>query len=189
MYDYEGDMFSYPGKTVCFSGHRPESLPDGGNPQSLVTGYIKKLINDEIVESLSDGYNTFIVGGARGIDLWAAEELLALRDDGYDLNIIVSVPYRGFGSRYYGHDAVIMHRSIECAEKVICIAESYFNGCMFRRNEYMVDHSSKLIAFVNDYRSGTGQTIRYAKKKNIITKIYSLPEIADYVVNSYAQLQ
>ena len=41
----------------------------------------------------------------------------------------------------------------------------------------MVDHSSKLIGVVRDYKSGTGMTIRYAKKKGLNTNIIDLNEI------------
>ena len=45
---------------------------------------------------------------------------------------------------------------------------------MQKRNYFMVDNSSKLIAVVDDYRSGTGQTIRYAENKGIDVSIIDI---------------
>ena len=41
----------------------------------------------------------------------------------------------------------------------------------------MVENSEKLIAFVNNYRSGTGQTINYARRTGIMTDITDLSDI------------
>ncbi len=57
----------------CFTGHRPERL---GMPESEVISGLQKEIHQAIV----DGFQTFISGMARGVDLWAAEIVLTLRD-------------------------------------------------------------------------------------------------------------
>ena len=57
----------------CFTGHRPEKL---GMPETEVVESLKK----EIRTAIADGFQTFISGMARGVDLWAAEIVLALRE-------------------------------------------------------------------------------------------------------------
>ena len=42
----------------------------------------------------------------------------------------------------------------------------YFNGCMQKRNQYMVDTSSVLIAVYDGVSGGTKNTVEYAKKKD-----------------------
>jgi predicted Rossmann fold nucleotide-binding protein DprA/Smf involved in DNA uptake len=39
------------------------------------------------------------------------------------------------------------------------------------RNKYMIDVSGKLIAYMADFKSGTGMTVRYAKNAGIIVKL------------------
>ena len=56
-------------------------------------------------------------------------------------------------------------------------SEEYSKDCYSVRNKYMVDSSSLLIAFVKNYRSGTGQTINYAKKTGKITDITDLSDL------------
>lgn len=60
---------------VCFTGHRPEKL---NQPEGIV---VKSLTN-AIHQAIADGKNVFISGVARGVDIWAAEIVLRLRNEG-----------------------------------------------------------------------------------------------------------
>ena len=113
-------------KTVCFSGHRPEKLPNGGDENSIAISQLKSLLYKEIYDSIT-----------------------------------------GYGDNWRGYDKWALSHIIEKADEVVTICPEFEKSCMKQRNEYMVDHSSKLIAVVSNYRSGTGQTIRYAQKKGI----------------------
>ena len=64
--------------------------------------------------------------------------------------------------------------SNEAAIKVIC--PSYSMAAFQQRNEWMVDHSSRLIAIYNGSPGGTRNTIEYAKRKKL--------EIATYDPNA-----
>mgnify|MGYP002508193063 CR=1 FL=1 len=46
--------------------------------------------------AIADGFQTFISGMARGVDLWAAEIVLELRDEGAAIRLICASPYTGF---------------------------------------------------------------------------------------------
>lgn len=59
----------------CFTGHRPEKL---GAPEEKIKAALKK----EIRTAVSEGYSVFISGMARGVDVWAAELVLELREEG-----------------------------------------------------------------------------------------------------------
>ena len=158
-------------RTVCFSGHRPEKLPDYGADFSQVVRVVKSILYKEILDSVKHGYNIFITGLSRGVDLWAGEIVLELQAKGYPIKLVAAIPFRGFGENYKDKDKFILGNILLKADEKVYLGESYTKGCLLRRNEYMVDRSGKLIAVVADYRSGTGQTIRYAEKQGIITRI------------------
>ncbi len=158
-------------RTVCFSGHRPEKLPVKGDSGALVIRYLKSILYKEILDSINAGYRRFITGLARGVDLWAGEILLELKAQGEDISIIAVKPYKAHGDNFLGREKFSLGRLISKADEVICLCDEYRKGCLQRRNEYMVDHSGKLIAVVSDYRSGTGATIRYAEKQNIKVRV------------------
>lgn len=165
-------------RTVCFSGHRQEKLPDKGNTSSLKMKVILSMLYYEIYKSIEDGYDTFIVGGSRGIDLMAAEFVYQFIHQGKNIRLIVAMPHPDFGSNFKGSDLYMRGNAIAEAELVVNVSEKYFEGCYSKRNQFMVNHSSRLIAVVSDWRSGTGQTIRYAQSAGIDTRIINADKIS-----------
>ncbi|MCH5193021.1 MAG: DUF1273 family protein [Oscillospiraceae bacterium] len=169
-------------RTVCFSGHRPEKLPGGGREREQIVKVLKSLLYKEIIDCIDDGYDTFVTGLARGVDLWAGDIILKLKAQGKDIKLVAAVPYKGHGSNFYGSDKFILGNIMLYADEVYYVSDEYTKWCLPKRNEYMVDRSGKLIAMVSDYKSGTGATIRYAKKKGIITKVIDVGKIDKQII-------
>ncbi len=45
------------------------------------------------------------------------------------------------------------------------VSQEYREGCMLKRNRYLVDHATCLLAVYNgEWRGGTAMTVRYARK-------------------------
>ena len=144
----------------CFTGHRPERL---GMPESDVIFDLK----GEIRTAIADGFQTFISGVARGVDLWAAEVVLALRNEGAAVRLICASPYRGFEGRWSREWQERYRRVMERADLVRFICPGYSEDCFQRRNQWMVDHSARLIAVYNGQPSGTRNTIKYAQRSGV----------------------
>lgn len=91
-------------------------------------------------------YRHFYCGCAMGFDMLAAEVALALQSELSGLQVIAVVPYRGQSERW--NDAMkARYDTILCnSDDVIILSEHYYHGCLLRRNDYMVFHSSSLIA-------------------------------------------
>ena len=168
-------------RTVCFSGHRPEKLPLNGDSGANVIRYLKSILYKEVLDSITAGYDRFITGLARGVDLWAGEILMELKEDGEKISIIAVKPYKTHGDNFSGEEKFSLGRLLSSADEVICLADEYRKGCFQRRNEYMVDRSGKLIAVVSDYRSGTGATIRYAEKQGIEVRTIDAKTFGDQI--------
>jgi len=164
-------------KTVCFSGHRPEKLPGKGLCDRAETVFIKNLLRSKIEKSISEGYTRFLSGVARGIDLWAAQTVLELREIHPDITLVCVKPVENQGHNFPEEDRIVYESVINRADKVVCTSAGYTRSCYAVRNRYMVDNAEKLIAFVNNYRSGTGQTINYARKLGRKTDITDLSSI------------
>lgn len=150
---------------VCFTGHRPEKLPDGGSRNSQKTRAIKSMLYHQISEALKDGYDTFITGMQRGIDLWAGEAVLDIMSTAKTpIKLIAVLPCKGFGSGFAGEEKFVFGRILEKAADIITVSGSYTRDCMLARNRFMVDNSSRLIAVMNSgcENTGTGYTLRYA---------------------------
>jgi uncharacterized phage-like protein YoqJ len=163
------DFYIDRARTVCFSGHRPEKLPQGKTAENM----IKSILTAEIIDSVREGFDTFISGGARGIDTWAGCIVTELKQQ-YFIRLICVIPFPEHGAKFTGRDKFDYGHMLKNADKIIYSSESYVKDAMKIRNQTMVDMSGKLIAVMTDPASGTGQTVRYAERKGIAIKLIGL---------------
>jgi len=149
---------------VCFTGHRPEKL-------TRFEWLIKKDLEKEIRQAVADGMNVFISGMARGVDIWAAQIVLKMRKKNQDIKLICACPYNGF-EQGWSEEWKQQYRDILAeADLVKYVCENYSRACFQIRNEWMVDHASRVIAVFNGEKGGTKNTIDYAIR-NAIEVIY-----------------
>ena len=144
----------------CFTGHRPSKL-------TISEKRLAELLETEIKRAIESGHTTFITGMAKGTDLVAAEIVLRLRECDPRLKLICALPYPGFGQRWGGGWTERFQRVLVQAdlEQTICPAFSYVS--YQARNEWMVLHSSLVIAVFNGERGGTKNTLDFAKRNGV----------------------
>ena len=145
---------------ACFTGHRPEKL----------TRTEKDIVRDlekEIRQAIADGLSVFITGMARGVDIWAAQIVLSLRNSGYDIKLICACPYDGFESGWSKDWQKQYKEILAAADYVKYVCEGYSRSCFQIRNEWMVNHATRVIAVFNGEKSGTKNTIDYAAKVDV----------------------
>lgn len=147
----------------CFTGHRPDKMELGEKE-------IKPLLEKAIDEAIENGYVTFITGMAEGVDTWAAEIVLERKKKNPNLHLICALPHPRFESRRSLAEKMRFNKIIKKADFVKEINVHYFNGCYQVRNEWMVDRSSLVIAVFSGQKSGTKNTVDYAKKRGISIK-------------------
>ena len=144
----------------CFTGHRPQKLRRSEKE-------IKADLERAIQQAITDGYTTFITGMAYGVDIWAGQIVVRLRKSNPALHLIAAVPFRGFEDRWSADWNRAYQELMEQADLVKFICPGYNAGAYQRRNEWMVDHSSRVIAVFNGEPSGTKNTIEYANKQAV----------------------
>ena len=146
--------------TCCFTGHREDKLRRMG---MVVRRELKKTIR----QAVKDGYTTFITGMAYGVDIWAGEIVADLKKRNKDIRLIAAVPFDGFESGWDDEWKKRYHELLEKADEVHYICDRYFRAAYQRRNEWMVDRSSRVIAVYNGEPGGTRNTINYAEKHQV----------------------
>ncbi len=147
-------------KRCCFTGHRPEKI-------ELSEKEIKPLLENAIDRAIEDGYVTFITGMAMGTDIWAAEILLKRKKKNKNLHLVCALPHPNFESRRSIIEKMRFNTIIKNADCVKQVSKLYYKGCYQVRNEWMVDRSNLVIAVFNGQKSGTKNTIDYARKKGL----------------------
>ena len=108
---------------------------------------------------MDDGFVTFISGMARGVDIWAAEIVLRLRESNPAIHLVAASPYHGFESRWSADWQSRYNDILRQADVVRFVCPSYSRDCFQCRNEWMVDRSSLVIAVYNGEPGGTRNTI------------------------------
>ena len=146
----------------CFTGHRPHKLHQ---PEWVVVASLEECIRDAI----DAGFVTFISGMAWGVDIWAAEIVLKLKKEGYPIHLIAAIPHEGFERSWDATWKKRYNAVLAEADLVKIICPHYHRGCYQIRNEWMVDHSARLIAAFNGESGGTKNTIDYATRKGVET--------------------
>lgn len=158
-------------RCCCFTGYRPHRFafsPDGLRPEM-----VQAALGTQIRRLYDEGYRTFISGMSAGVDLWAAAEVLALRQVHDDVVLIAAVPFVGQESHWSIPLQREYRRILDGAQQVEYLydetaAKEDASACYRGRNRWMVDRSDTVVAVceidVADSRTGTAATVRYARR-------------------------
>ena len=155
-------------KTCCFTGHRPDKLPWGEDESDPRCLRLKRAIAQAVEDAYVSGYRRFITGMARGGDLYFAEAVLALREAERDITLECARPCETQADSWPAEERARYRSILERCNYETLVQHSYDRFCMIRRNRYMVDRSSLLIAVYNGVpKGGTFQTLAYAMKRGL----------------------
>ncbi len=118
---------------------------------------------DMLEEAVSEGYDTFYCGMARGFDLLALDCLVSLSRK-YALKLIACIPYAGHETGFSFETRNTYRRLLEWCDEKIVLYPAYRYGCYHARDRYMVDRADLVIAYCTRDSGGTAYTLKYAEK-------------------------
>ena len=155
-------------QSVAFTGHRsiaPEKVPE-----------LRRQVRGKIRPLYMLGFRNSVSGMAMGFDMLAAEEVIKLKEELSELKLIAVIPYRGQSERWAYQQRQRYQRILSKADEEILLSEGYYNGCLLKRNDYMLDHVSGIIAYFDGKpMGGTFYTCRNARAKGIdLINLYRL---------------
>ena len=155
--------------TCCFTGHRPQKLPWGFDEDRNGCIAMKEIVKLEIQNSiLNYGITHFISGMALGFDMIAAEIVLELKKNYPFITLECALPCKNQQKYWQKEQKQRYEKNLSQADKITYVSDKlYFDGCMQKRNKYMIDNSSMLIALFNGSAGGTKQTVVRAKQKKL----------------------
>lgn len=145
--------------TCCFTGHR--RLP---KDQTIK---IIELLIAEVDKLIEQGVTNFISGGALGFDLLAATVIIEKKKIGLPLTLIFALPCQNHDFAWPPEEQRRFRKLMRDADEIVYVSDApYADGCMKKRNQYMVARSGFCICAFLYERSGTAQTVRYATQTN-----------------------
>ncbi len=113
--------------TCCFTGHRPEKLKQS-------EGAVKAALRREIELAVAEGFTDFITGMARGVDLWAAEEVLELKAESPALRLIAALPFPRFEAGWSPEWQARYRRVLAGADQRFIISPAFSYAAFQKRN-------------------------------------------------------
>ena len=164
-------------KICCCTGHRPNGFTfDYFKDEEKRNAYLTAL-QSKIVFAVEQGATQFISGMSLGVDLDFAEIILKLKAK-FPITLECAMPYPDYFVRWSFEDEKRNYEILKSADKVTLVSDRYFNGCLFKRNRYMVDKSDLVIAVFNgEKKGGTFYTLSYAEKQGKHIQIIDLREL------------
>lgn len=152
--------------TCYFTGHRPQKLPWGFHESDPRCIALKNNLKKAIWQVVTRYQVThFLTGMALGVDQWAAELVIRLKETYPDLGITLEavLPCDNQADKWRRDASQRYQEILNQCDIVSPLQKGYSPGCMERRNQYMVDHSKYIIAVWDRKPGGTAGTVRYAQ--------------------------
>ena len=161
-------------QTCCFTGHRPVKLPWGLRETDTRCLELKAQIASTLTGIYESGYRRFICGMAIGCDMYFAEAVLALKQLHPDVILEAAIPCDNQSEKWNRPQKEHYAELLEQCDLITHVSHMYSPGCMMKRNQYMIDSSSLLLACFNGRSSGTMNTILYAERQGVQTIILEI---------------
>ncbi len=149
-------------KNCCFTGHR--TIPaENARLHTELEALLCRLIEN--------GVKNFYAGGAIGWDMMCSATVCELRQryPEITLNLVLPCSSEQQCMKWTEQQKQQYYNILSFADSVEYISEEYHDGCMKARNQRLIDKADICVCYYNtrNFRSGTGQTVRMAERKNI----------------------
>ena len=154
-------------ESCCFTGHRPAKLPWGYHETDPRCLTLKRRLRDAVEIAYEQGYRHFLCGMAQGCDLYFCECVLEMRSLHPDVTLEAAIPCPTQADAWPAAQRERYQRLVSACDYETMVSDRYSSSCMLRRDRYMVDHASLLIAAFDGSAGGTRYTVEYALKRGL----------------------
>lgn len=162
-------------ESCSFTGHRPEKLPWGYDESDPRCMLLKQRIADAVEMAYEEGYRHFLCGMAQGCDLYFCEAVMELQSRREGVTVEAAIPCPSQAESWKADQRRRYQRLLSLCDFETMVSAEYTPGCMQRRNRYMVDHSSLLIAAFDGSAGGTRRTVEYALRRGVFVVDIPIP--------------
>lgn len=157
------------GKSCAIISHRPTRFRFGYKENMTGGKRLKKRLRDQFMALYHQGVHRFYVGGCLGVDQWAGEILLRLKEqsDFPDIELVVVSPFPNHDKNWDEKSRGRLRFLISHSAEHVIIGTDDRRESFIARNRYMLDHADLLLAvYDNDrtVRNGVGQVVMSAEK-------------------------
>lgn len=135
---------------------------------------LKRRMQEQFIILYEEGVRQFWIGGGLGVDVWAGEILLRLKEQPEYSEIVlnVAVPYAGYDEKWDARSKLRMEflTKHSAATKMICTGSYPPSACYRQKDRFLIEQADCLLAIYDNDRSvrnGVGTAVFLAEKKQI----------------------
>lgn len=159
--------------SCAITGDKPVRFKFGYKEDYSLCKKIKRVIKKQIIELYDKGVTCFYVGGSLGVDMWAGEIVLRLKEQpGYErIELVVVVPYKGHDLNWDERSRKRLEFLMKYSMRTITAGTDKNNESYIKRNYYIVDNTDYVLAICDEHTiisKETKKMILYAKEKHRI---------------------
>ncbi|OAH58025.1 hypothetical protein AWH48_01545 [Domibacillus aminovorans] len=175
-------------KTLLLSGYKSHELGiwDTKNPGIII---IKTAIEKQLRTLVEDGLEWVIIGGQPGVELWAAEVVLELKNEFSELKLGVLMPFleqeKNWKEERKEHYQTIIDQAdfVDVVSKKPYIAPWQFKA----RDEFSLDHTDALLLVYDEEKEGSPKFLKEAAESRLESSNYSIMMINMYDLQTIAE--
>lgn len=171
-------------KSCAVTGPKPTRFRFGYKEDNSLCRKIKKAMLRQFRRLYSKkGIRRFYIGGALGVNLWAGELLLKLKDEpGHeDLELVVVLPFPGHDAKWDVRSRKRLENLVRNSAEHLTIGTRDCQESYIALNRYLLDHAEYIVAVsenCTEVESSSFQVTAYAKEKGVEI-IYIHPDTAE----------
>lgn len=149
------EIFINKARSVAITGHR-----------ILNKDFNQIRLEKQLEELIKNGYDTFLIGMALGFDSTCFKALEKIRER-KQIKLVACIPCLSQDYKFNDAQKKEYRRMLSVADEKVLISKEYTNRCMQKRNKFMVDNASVVLAYIKRDLGGTANTVKYAKQNGV----------------------
>jgi uncharacterized phage-like protein YoqJ len=168
-------------KVLAITGYKPYELGIF-HPQHQAISLIKKAIEKRLIPFIEEGLEWVIISGQLGVELWAAEVVLDLKNVYQHLQLAVLTPFLNQEENWSEENKEYYEFILSQADFVDSITKrKYENPGQFRlKNQFIVEKSDGLLIVYDNEKEGSPKYMLDTAKKKASREKYDIFPITFY---------
>jgi uncharacterized phage-like protein YoqJ len=149
---------------------------------------IKKAIKKKIVSLMDEGLEWIIVSGQWGVELWAAEAVLELREEYNNLQLAVITPFLEQDENWNEEKKAFYENIMKKANYVNSVTKSKYIGSwqFAEKNKFLLRNSDGILLVYDEENEGSPKYIKQQAIQHALSRNYAILTINAYDLQSIA---
>jgi uncharacterized phage-like protein YoqJ len=162
-------------KRVLITGYKASELGIFSQKHPGIN-IIKKAVKKRVISLLEEGLEWVIVSGQWGVEIWAAEAVLELKEQYPDLRLAIITPFLEQEENWSEEKKGIYSSVIGRADYVNSVTKSKYEGpWQFKeKNKFVLRNSDGMILVYDEEQEGSPKYMKELALKLALTQVYPI---------------